>query len=50
MLSTLMMEVISSSDTSVLAGATRRNISEGGIHDIYHEKHESYITLTSWAL
>jgi hypothetical protein len=48
---TLMMEVIYSSETSVLMRATRRNIPEEGIfHSHRRENLESYIALTSWDL
>jgi hypothetical protein len=48
---TLMMEAISSSGTSVLTRATRRNIPEDGIlHSHRREILKSYIALTGWAL
>jgi hypothetical protein len=44
---TLMMEALSSSDTSVLARSTRRNIPEDDIlHSHRREDLKSYITLT----
>jgi hypothetical protein len=46
-----MMEVIRSSDPSVLTGATQRNIPEDGIlHSHCRENLKSYIALTGWAL
>jgi hypothetical protein len=45
------MEAISSSETSVLTRATRRNVPEDGIFYIHRlENLKSYITLTGWAL
>jgi hypothetical protein len=48
---TLMKEALSSSETSVLTRATRRNIPEDTIlHSHRHENIKSYIALTGWAL
>jgi hypothetical protein len=48
---TLMMEVLRSSETSVLTGALQRNIPEDGIvHSRRRENLKSFITLTWWAL
>jgi hypothetical protein len=48
---TLMMEVIRSSETSVLSRVTQRNILEDGIlHSQRRENLKSYIALTGWAL
>jgi hypothetical protein len=48
---TLMMEALSSSDTSVLTRATWRKIPEDGIlHSHRSENLKSYIALTGWAL
>jgi hypothetical protein len=48
---TLMMEAIRSSETSILARATRRNIREDGIlHGHRRENFKSYIALTWWIL
>jgi hypothetical protein len=45
------MEVLGSSETSVLTRATRRNISEDDIlPSHYRENHKSYIALTGWTL
>jgi hypothetical protein len=47
----LMMEALSSSETSVFIRATRRNIQEDGIlHSQWLENFKSYIALTGWAL
>jgi hypothetical protein len=46
---TLMMGAIRSSETSVLARATRRHIPEEGIlHSHRRENFKSYIALTGW--
>jgi hypothetical protein len=48
---TLMMEALSSSETSVLTRATRRNIPEDDIlHSHRRENLKSYIALIGWAL
>jgi hypothetical protein len=48
---TLMKEGISSSETSVLTGATQRHNREDGIlHSHRREKLKPYIALTGWAL
>jgi hypothetical protein len=48
---TLMKEVLSSCETSVLTRATRRNIPEDTIlHNDRREKLKSYIALTGWTL
>jgi hypothetical protein len=48
---TLMMQVLSSSETSDVTGATRRNIPEDGIlHNESRENLKSYIALTGWPL
>jgi hypothetical protein len=48
---TLMMEAMSSSETSVLTTVTGHNIAEDGIlHSDRRENHKSYIALTGWAL
>jgi hypothetical protein len=48
---TLMKEALSSSDTSVLRRATRRNIPEDAIlHSHRREYLKSYIALTGWTL
>jgi hypothetical protein len=50
-LATLMMEVIRSSETSVLRIATRINITEDGIlHSHFRENLKPYIALTGWTL
>jgi hypothetical protein len=50
-LSTLIMEAIRSSETSVLTRATQRHIPEDGIlHSHRLENLKSYIALTVWAL
>jgi hypothetical protein len=50
-LPTLMMEVIYSSEKSVLTKAKRCNIPEDGIlHSLHRENQKSYIALTGWAL
>jgi hypothetical protein len=47
----LMKEVLSSSETSVLTRATRRNIPEDAfLHSQRRENVKSYIALTSWTL
>jgi hypothetical protein len=47
----LMKEALSSSETSVLTRATRRNIPEEAIfHSHRRENLKSYITLTGWTL
>jgi hypothetical protein len=47
----MMMEVLSSSETSVLTRATRRNIPEYGIlHSHRRENFKSYTALTGWTL
>jgi hypothetical protein len=46
-----MKEALSSSETSVLTRATRRNIPEDAIiHSHRHENLKSYIALTGWTL
>jgi hypothetical protein len=46
-----MMEAISSSETSELTRATRRNIAEDGILYTYRrENFKSYTALTAWTL
>jgi hypothetical protein len=46
-----MMEVLNSSETSVLTRATRRSIPEDGIlHSHRLEIPKSYIALTGWTL
>jgi hypothetical protein len=48
---TLMMEALSSSETSVLTRGTRRDIPEDNIlHSHRRENLKSYITLTGWTL
>jgi hypothetical protein len=48
---TLMMEALSSSETSVLTRATRRNIPEDDIlHSHRRGNLKSYIALTGWTL
>jgi hypothetical protein len=48
---TLMNEALSSSETSVLTTATRRNIAEDTIlHSHRRENVKSYIALTGWTL
>jgi hypothetical protein len=48
---TLMMDVLRSSDTSILTRATWRNIPEDGIlHSQGRENLKSYIALTGWTL
>jgi hypothetical protein len=48
---TLMKEALSSSDTSVLTRATRRNIPEDSIlHSHRRENLKSYIALTGWTM
>jgi hypothetical protein len=47
----LMMEALSSSETSVLTRATRRNIPEDAIlHSCRRENLKFYIALTGWTL
>jgi hypothetical protein len=48
---TLMKEALSSSETSVITRATRRNIPEDAIlHSRCRENLKSYIALTGWTL
>jgi hypothetical protein len=48
---TLIMEALSSSETSILTRTTRRNISEDDIlHSHRHENLKSYRALTGWAM
>jgi hypothetical protein len=48
---TLMIEALSSSETSVVTTATRRNIPKDAIlHSHRRENLKSYIALTGWAL
>jgi hypothetical protein len=50
-LDTLMMEALSSFETSVPTRATRRNIPEDGVlHSHCREELKSYIALIGWAL
>jgi hypothetical protein len=50
-LGTTLMEALSSSETSFLTRATRRNIPEDAIlHSHCRENLKSYIALTGWAL
>jgi hypothetical protein len=50
-LATLMMEALSSSETSVLTRTIRRNIPEDGIlHSHRREYLKPYIALTGWTL
>jgi hypothetical protein len=50
-LSALMMEVLSSSETSALTRAAPRNIAEDGIlHSHRRENLKSYVALTGWTL
>jgi hypothetical protein len=45
------MEMLNSSETSVLTRATRRNIPEdGNLHSHRRENLKSYIALIGWAL
>jgi hypothetical protein len=47
----LSMEVLGSSETSVLKRSTRRHIPDGGIlHSHRRENIKSYIALTGWTL
>jgi hypothetical protein len=50
-LASLMMEALSSSETTVITRATRRNIPE---YDFLHSHHcenlKSYIALTGWSM
>jgi hypothetical protein len=47
----MMREVICSSETSVVARATRHHVREDGIlHSHRRENFKSYIALTGWAL
>jgi hypothetical protein len=48
---TLMMEALSSSETSVLTRTTRRNVPEDAIlHSHRRNNLKSYIALTGWTL
>jgi hypothetical protein len=48
---TYMMEALSSSETSVITRATRRNISEDDLlHSDRRESLKSYIALTGWTV
>jgi hypothetical protein len=47
---TLVIEALSSSETSALTRATRRNIPEDGIHSHRRENLKSYTALTGWTL
>jgi hypothetical protein len=49
--STLMMETLRFSETSVLTRSTRRNIPEDGmLHSYRRENLKSYVALTGWAM
>jgi hypothetical protein len=48
---TLMMELLRSSETSVVARATQRNIPEDGILQSHRRENlKSYLALTGWTL